>query len=79
MLTTSYCGTIWNPTCYRYLTHQEKVFNYHTSRARRVSENGFHLLVSHFLFLLTPMLHKVQRSVAIVMSCLCLHNLMREW
>lgn len=66
------------PFSHRYLTRQERIFNYRTSRARRVSENGFGILVNRFRCLLTTMYHKTDTSKLIVMACLCLHNLMRE-
>ena len=66
------------PISKRFLDRPERIFNYRTSRARRVVENGFGILANRFRCLLTTLQHAVETSQVIVRACLCLHNLMRE-
>lgn len=61
----------------RHLTDDERIFNYRTSRARRVSENAFGILANRFGCLLTTMRQQPQAVTTITLSCVCLHNLMR--
>jgi len=70
---------IAKPYAMRGLTEDQRVFNYRLSRARRVVENAFGILVSRFRIFgkaipLAP--HKVEK---VVMAACCLHNfLMRD-
>ena len=66
------------PFSHRYLTHDERIFNYRCSRARRVVENGFGILANRFRCLLSTLPTTPPTTVKIVVACLCLHNLMRE-
>ena len=59
------------------LTHEERIFNYRLSRARRVVENAFGILANRFQVLLSTMQHHVDTVRLIVKACLLLHNLMR--
>lgn len=53
------------PYSRRHLTREEKIFNYRLSRARRISENAFGILVSK----------KVDK---VVLACCALHNWLRK-
>ena len=66
------------PFSHRGLSRAERIFNYRTSRARRVSENAFGILAMRWRCLLTTMSHHTETSKQITKACLCLHNLMRE-
>ena len=65
------------PFAKRNLEMDERIFNYRLSRARRISENAFGMLASHFRCLLTTMQQDVETVKDITMACFCLHNLMR--
>ena len=63
----------------RNLTHDERIFNYRLSRARRIVENGFGILANRFRCLLTMMHQQPETVTKIVEACVCLHNLLRTW
>ncbi len=65
------------PYSHRYLSHEERIFNYRTSRARRVVENAFGILANRFRCLLTTMGTTPEHTSGIVQACLVLHNIMR--
>ena len=55
----------------------QRVFNYRLSRERRVVENAFGILTSHFLIFQRPMQQEPSMVARVVMACLVLHNLLR--
>ncbi|WAR06342.1 hypothetical protein MAR_021711 [Mya arenaria] len=65
------------PYSTRNLTHEERIFNYRLSRARRVVESVFGILANRFQVLLTTMQHHHETVRTIVEACCILHNLMR--
>lgn len=65
------------PFSQRGLSHEERIFNYRLSRARRVVENSFGILVNRFQVLMTTMQHAPGTVRLIISACICLHNLMR--
>lgn len=65
------------PFSARYLGRGERIFNYRCSRARRVVENGFGILVNRFRVLLTTIQTTPNTATLITKACLCMHNLMR--
>lgn len=60
------------------LSTEEKVFNYRLSRARRIIENVFGILVSRFRVLEKPILTNLKTVDAIVCACCALHNWLRK-
>lgn len=60
------------------LGHDERIFNYRLSRARRVVENAFGILANRFQCLLHATVYKKTESVkSLVLACVMLHNLLR--
>ena len=62
----------------RDLTHDERIFNYRLSRARRIVENAFGILAHRFGVFLTTMQQDPDTVREIIKTCLLLHNLMRS-
>jgi len=65
------------PFSRRDLTREERIFNYRLSRARRIVENAFGILANRFRAILGKMLQEPETVEDIVLTCICLHNLMR--
>ena len=65
------------PFSHRDLTHDERIFNYRCSRARRVVENAFGILANRFRCLLTTLMTTQETSAKITKACVVIHNLMR--
>ena len=63
------------PYSRRSLSKEERIFNYRLSRARRVVENAFGLLVQRFRVLLKTMEVNPESAKSITLACVMLHNL----
>uniref|UniRef100_A0A8D8TUQ0 Nuclease HARBI1 n=1 Tax=Cacopsylla melanoneura TaxID=428564 RepID=A0A8D8TUQ0_9HEMI len=57
-----------------YLSRKQKIFNYRLSRARRVVENAFGILVSRFRVFEKPIAIGLDKVDALVKAALALHN-----
>ncbi|XP_062621654.1 putative nuclease HARBI1 [Saccostrea cucullata] len=68
---------LMKPYSAKNLTREERIYNYRLSRARRVVENAFGIMVNRFQVLLTTMQHHDETVRLIVKACILLHNLMR--
>ena len=68
---------IMKPHSQRNLTHEQRIFNYRLSRARRIVENTFGILAHRFQVLLGTMQLQPENATKVVMACVTLHNLMR--
>ncbi|MEW8547456.1 MAG: transposase family protein [Candidatus Thiodiazotropha sp.] len=68
---------LMKPYSMRGMTHEQRVFNYRQSRARRVVENAFGILAHRWRCLLTTMQCSVASTISIVWGALTLHNWMR--
>lgn len=69
---------LMKPFNVRDLDDRKRIYNYRLSRARRVIENVFGILVSRFGVLKTPIGVKPENIVKIVMACCVLHNFLRK-
>ncbi|XP_018358169.1 PREDICTED: putative nuclease HARBI1 [Trachymyrmex cornetzi] len=58
----------------RNITEEQKIFNYRLSRARRVVENAFGIMVAKFRILQKPLTTSVETSEKIVKAIIVLHN-----
>ncbi len=56
----------------------ERIFNYWLFRARRIVENAFGILSNRFGCLLTTLKQQPLVVVDVILSCICLHNLMQK-
>ena len=69
---------LMKPYSRRGMDLNQSVFNYRLSRERRVVENSFGILTSHFWIFQKSMQQEPPVPVArVVMTCLVLHNLLR--
>lgn len=65
------------PYAHRFLDHDERIFNYRCSRARRVVENAFGILANRFRVLLSTIETQPANATRTTKASVCLHNLMR--
>jgi len=68
---------LMKPLPRRNLTHEELIYNYRISRARRVVENAFGILAARFRCLLRPLDMRPEKAIKVVIACCCLHNILR--
>lgn len=60
------------------LTEEQRIFNYRLSRARRIVENAFGILVSRFRVLQGAIGLSPEKVETIVLTCCYLHNFLRK-
>ena len=66
------------PFPHRGRTRPERIYNYRLSRARRIVENGFGLLVVHWRCLTTTLGLAPENATPVTTACVCLHNFIRN-
>ena len=59
------------------LNEQQRVFNYRLSRARRVIENAFGILVARWRIFSKPIKASVENAEKYTLACIGLHNYLR--
>lgn len=60
------------------LTDEQRIFNYRLSRARRISENVFGILVQKFRMFMRPLQGNPDNITKIVLAACILHNFIRK-
>ena len=60
------------------MTEEQRIFNYCLSRARRVIENAFGILVARWRNFYTPIVASIENSESYVLATLVLHNYLRQ-
>lgn len=68
------CQYIMKKYSHQNLSHDEKIFNYRLSRARRIVENFFRILSSRFRVLHTKICFIPKYARRVVEACVILYN-----
>ncbi|CAK1598760.1 unnamed protein product [Parnassius mnemosyne] len=66
------------PFPFKNITHDQRIFSYRLSRARRVDENTFAILSSRFRVFRSHIGVQVNNMDPIVLACCALHNFLRK-
>lgn len=69
---------LMKPYSHTTMKKEEIIFNYRLSRARRIVENAFGILVSRFRILLRTINLSPEKVTTIVLTCCYLHNFLRD-
>jgi len=69
---------IMKPFPFRQLVHEQHIFNYRLSRARRTVENAFGIMANRFRVLLTKIMLEPKKAGKVVLAICCLHNMLIE-
>ena len=69
---------LMKPYTHKKMTHDEKIFNYRLSRAKRVVENAFGILATRFRCLQTSLGMDLAKVNIIVLTCCTLYNYLRK-
>lgn len=70
--------SLQKPYAKRDLTHNQRIYNYRLSRARRLSENGFGILSNRFRVFLTRIDRPPHIVQSMVLASCALHNALRR-
>ena len=66
------------PYCRREMDERQMIFNYHLSRALRVSENAFGVMSNRFRCLLSNLQLIPDTAMTVVRACCLLHNFLHR-
>nr|XP_015192141.1 PREDICTED: uncharacterized protein LOC102689759 [Lepisosteus oculatus] len=69
---------LMKPYSHRQLDHDQRVFNYRLSRARRVVENAFGILANRLRVFRTTICLEPDKVAKITLASVCLHNYLRQ-
>lgn len=69
---------LMKPYARQNLTMEQKIFNYRLSRARRISENAFGILVAKFRIFERPIALSSAKATSVVKATTALHNWLRK-
>ena len=70
---------LMKPYPQRNLGESKRIYNYRTSRARRVIENVFGILYGRFRIFQSPINMEPEGAVTMVQTCIVLHNMLRKF
>jgi hypothetical protein len=70
---------LMKPYPQRNLSHDQRIFNYRLSRARRIVENAFGILASRFRIFLKPINVSPERAELMVLAACTLQNMLRHF
>ncbi|KAK4875480.1 hypothetical protein RN001_011902 [Aquatica leii] len=65
---------LMKPYPQRHLSHEQRIYNYRLSRARRMVESGFGILVNRWRILLNPIHLNAEKVETITLACVVFHN-----
>lgn len=68
---------ILKPYPHRNMDHDEQIYNYRVSRARRCVESAFGIMANRFRVLLNPICLDPKKVDVIVLACCVMHNMLR--
>ena len=68
---------LMKPYPHQHLSREKRIFNYRLSRARRVFENAFDILVNRFRVFLTTINLSPENVKKIIVASVALHNYLR--
>lgn len=69
---------LMKPYPFRQMDHDQRIFNYRLSRARRVVENAFGILANRLRVFRSTICLEPEKVTKITMASLCIHNYLRE-
>ncbi len=69
---------VMKPFSFRNLDHEQRIFNYRLSRARRTVENAFGILANRLRIFHSNIALEPDKVATLTLAALCVHNFLRE-
>ena len=69
---------LMKPYPFRGLSKEQRIYNYHLSRARCIVENVFEILTNGFRIFLSPILLSPENVETLTLACYTLHSFLRD-